>query len=150
MGRKRRFQVSKGNSWCVKCNSELPLELFYMRPGKVPRSWCIACTKAHTSERRDFMQLLSNSRVKEALQNFKKGTQSAEDVEALEKDESIELAMQVEARTNKWEPPPYDQLPLDWLSPIWAFNERVIMLSELREENLNEQIKNVSQTEDKA
>lgn len=114
MGRKKRGQVvTPGYAWCTKGDHEAPEEEFYRRADGSLRTWCVNCSRGYAKDNDEVKKMLNDPYVMKSFKHLREAIVS--DVE----DELVE-----EQERNKWTAPPYDQLVLDWLTPLYVHGPR--------------------------
>lgn len=122
MGRKKQGQVTlPGFAWCSKGDHELPERMFYRRIDGTCRPWCIDCTKKYVKDKGQVQDLLKKPEVVKALTTIRQVSVPAEDWEEKEFKKEQTLARK------EWQAPPYAELKLDWLTPVYAFADRPLI-----------------------
>lgn len=119
MGRKARQVTLPGYAWCSKGEHELPFSAFYKRWDGTCRPWCIECTKKYTKDKGQVNELLKKPDIAAALCTIRANSIPDEDWE--EKEFKREQTL----LRKEWQAPPYAELVLDWLTPIYAFEKRL-------------------------
>lgn len=110
-------ETATGLRLCTRKNHNVPYSLFYKSAGRYS-AWCIPCHQEYHKEQRQAEQIkkvarqysANDPRVLEAIKRMKEAT--------VEKGEEEWETPKAE-RPAKWPP-----AILDWLTPIWGFEDR--------------------------
>lgn len=109
-----RKQHPRGMSFCSKGRHLAPVAEFYVREGGKLSSWCKACTMTGAKQSKEMKHMVAV--LVEKM------------VEREEEPKDIEEQTIIHTHVTKYGPTPevlaWPPTTLDWLTPIWGFQER--------------------------